>query len=925
MTDYVEKFGKTFLTGATDAQSDPIAVSRVSLDSAAMGADIDWIANGGALLLTVPGGQLRVTETGLPTFVATGVNDFPSDGTSITIARVYYQPTDRNASNGLGAIKYWDITLEGQAVPPATGYISAGLIARWAADAGRIMSGPNIVTWEDTVARRIATAVGLPTVGVPPGGTCPDVVVIGANAGFTCSDLSGFPTGAAVRTVQMIWKPLAGFFFCGFGYGANIQDQAFTLGTDSAGQLAIDTSVNRTLLGVAPIGLWNTMTATYDGAVIRAWVGGVMVAQRTVALATASTIINFCRSFSGKTTTAQIGEILVYGRVLADAEIPANVIYLNSRFIGSTAVAATGTPAGFPINSTGFTAGATASAAFGFIAEAVRTSTVQMTEAEIIGGAAVLQRGIVALNGSTAWTALITGAANNTGYTANAIQYDLTGGKSVAVKSAIITTTGTALAAPVLSALNFTAPGSTTANFNITSSLAGTMDYVVYPAANAVPTADQVEAGTDGVPTAAVLFGDNVAVTASSNGFSLTNLTPGASYKITAVARNVQNLRGVIITQSFTMSAGSFTLDQQVDRLQSRLEPVGRTSTNTLKATGQLPSGAALATISGYNYVRFTAPNTTLADFDLTGLRLDYNNQANCRVEQCIIDPVVTGVSGNGNSPAIINIPPGSTNAYLGYYRMRKTAAAVGKPEGRFIAHDGTTSAAANVLIERGDMEGFSNDGVHPYGDGFIMRWCRFGLPFQTDVAVRNYMLDPTPANYNAGETVAFIEGGLWYMSLCLVNAPASAPKKAGVTGQWRASSGGAHTDFVNPRASFGAGTTVEYCFFDDDWLNKMLALTPINVQNINNIFRLVRNNGATLEYGPLTLRGNKSIRNGALPEVPYDASAGGQPNYNGPFTVVDNRIGLNGSGLSWRGATAVIGTWTNNRDTATGAQIAQP
>jgi hypothetical protein len=615
MVDYSTANGFSLLTGATDADGDPMTVRRIN------GSVIDWGANGGEEIVALTHGNAKVYENGIGLLsLSTDANN-PDDGVTEAFGSFTFTLWD-GADESNTATCTIDVT--GQVATGTPNYVTTGLVARWAADEGTTLSGSDVTTWVDSVQGLTLTAVGTPTLGTPPGGTAAATMVIGAGDGFTGSTLTGFPSSASPRTIQAMIKSSGSPFFGGVGYGASSNLQSFVLAFDGSDEITLDYKGvgNNVLSGLQPVNQWISAAATYDGTTIKLYIGDVLVATKVVALTTVNTLINVFRSFSGYTTQGEVGAWFVYGRELDITEIAANNAHLNSRFIGASSVSAPSTPTGSALAETSFTANITANSSFCYLAYSVRTSSTPATESEILAGTSALQFGVVACNGTGAVTIPVTGGAASTGYYVNVIKYGLTGGKSSVVTSSVITTTAAPAVNPVLSAAGMTATGQTTATGTVTTDTGnGTLYYGLMLSGATTPNATQIKAGTDGDDVALIGGLRTKSITATgAQAVSFTSLTASTAYKAAYYQENGSLDPSNVLTATATTDAATApSTDYTADSTASTAAglyailaswvggantPAGKTSTETRVA--QLTAPVASLSMSGYDFSAIT-------------------------------------------------------------------------------------------------------------------------------------------------------------------------------------------------------------------------------------------------------------------------------------------------------------------------------
>ena len=494
MADYFEAHGYNLLSQSTDADGDAIAVKKIGTTLGGVAVPASYPAT-----YDLDIGQIIIENDAGDFFVRLASDaSNPDAGATAAAGTIYFTVVDEHGAESANTATA-TINLEGDTGGAVPDYVATGLVERWAADAGVTLSGSDVTDWLGQESGLNLDAIGTPTVGTPIGGTAGATIVIGPDEGMTGTTLTGLPVGASSRTVQMLWKPTGGFGYAGFGWGTNTTDGAFTLSVDGSDEIALDTFNNRVNIPIHPADQWLTLTVTYDGTTAEVWLGDVLVGSAARDLTTGSSLINLCRTFSARTTEAEIGEILVYGRVLSAAEIQANVAYLNGRYIGSSAMGAPDEAIGSAIAETSFRASAPANIPFCVAAWSARASSTPATETEILAGTGAVDFGIAFVDGDGNIVADITGAAASTDYYVNWITYGLTGGKSAVVTSAAITTATTPVANPVLSAAAMTATGQTTATGQVTTDVGnGTLFYGLMLQGATTPNATQLKAGTDG-------------------------------------------------------------------------------------------------------------------------------------------------------------------------------------------------------------------------------------------------------------------------------------------------------------------------------------------------------------------------------------------------------------------------------------------
>ena len=873
MTTYTEKSALSLLTGASDLDGDAISVRRIN------GAVIaSWPHQ-----VTLPEGSVSVTAAGVVTYDDAGsISGHPSSG--------------QVTANGSFTFTLWDgtdespdytcsIQLNGATVV-TTGPVSAGLVAHWAADQGVTLSGSDVIGWTDVAGGRGLSVIGTPKIGTAPTGAA--TMVIETDEGFTGANLAGFPTGAAARTMVLAWKPTGTqAFFSGFGYGANNTDQAATISVDSTGILAFDVVGSRTSLGVAPTNEWNIVTVTYDGAVAEIWLGCALMARTPQTLNTGSDIINLCRSFSGKTTTAEIGGAILYNRVLSDTEILTNTAYLNDRFIGAATVAAPAAPTGSAILPNGFTASGTGGTAYGSVVWAVTTSATPLSATEIKEGTGAVATGVVPMNGGTGYTFDVTGLDASTDHHVHVVAADMAGLVSTPVTSAAITTATPDTTAPVLSAATGQANGANAFTGAVTTDEAGgTLFWVVYPASEPNPSPNQILAGEDGTGANATQSGSQSVGSAGTLSVAGGGLVPDTGYRIGYAHRDASgNLSLAQYSGTFTTSSGSLTLKQRITLLRDDLSTNGRQSTAALKVPGQdaAPGSWSISTDGQgrpvlYINNGFSAP---LIDWDFRDFQVY--------------------VRGGANVPLIRDCLFGETQHHAPVYQFHIT----GDP-GCVVQEIGWCSfygpyrfGGADKSIQGRISGGGTNVNVTDF------RWvhhCRFEGMSADSIKL-------TGTNDAAGQLVEYCYFG---PAPHMENAPNGADP---------------HADTFTVVAGKN-GITIRQIYMEmrPDPASGAGPYTIVN-SKINNGFRIVRNTGTNYVMDHFTASEFIIDRDRSTPSYAIQIASGGQPNM-GPTHLSDGWISYRNNDT---GADHIfpgpfnLQTWSNIRDLDSDAVLPQP
>ena len=873
MTTYTEKSALSLLTGATDLDGDAISVRRIN------GAVIaSWPHQ-----VVLPEGRVSVTAAGVVTYDDEG-----------DIAG--HPPGGQSSANGSFTFTLWDGTDESPtytcsvqlngATVVATGPVSAGLVARWAADQGVTLSGADVIGWTDVAGGRGLSVIGTPKIGAAPTGAA--TMVIEADEGFTGANLAGFPTGAAARTMVLAWKPTGNqAFYSGFGYGANNTDQATTISVDIQGTLAFDVVGSRTSLDIAPTNEWNIVTVTYDGTHAEIWLGCARMHRVPLTLNTGSDLINVCRSFSGKTTTAEIGEAILYNRVLSDAEILTNTAYLNDQFIGATTVATPAPATGTAILPNGFTANGTGGATYGSLVWAVTTSASPLSAIEIKEGTGAVAAGVVPQNGASGYSFDVTGLAPSTDHYVHVVSADMAGLTSAPVTSAAITTATPDTTAPVLSAASGQANGANAFTGSVTTDeVGGSLFWTVYPASAPNPSPTQILAGQDGTGASATQSGSQPVGTAGPLSIAGGGLVPDTGYRIGYAHRDASNnLSLAQYSNTFTTNAGSLTLKQQITLLRDDLTTNGRQSTAPLKVPGQ-DSAPGSWTISADGKGRpvlfinngFNAP---IIDWDFRGLQVYVRGGADVPV----IRDCLFGETQPHSPPYGFHFSgdPGCVVREIGwssFYGPYEFGGADKSIQGR-LSGSGTNITVTDFRwIHHCRFEGMSADSVKLTGTqdpaGQLVEYCYVGPSPHLDNAPQG--VDP----HGDGFTVVCGKNGITMRQIYIEMRPDPA--------------NGAQYD-------------------------------PLMVTKINNGLRIVRNNGTDFVVDFFNASEFIIDRARDTPSYAIHIAAGGQPNM-GPTHLSDGWISYRNNNS---GADHIfpgpynLQTWSNIRDLDSDAIIPQP
>lgn len=938
MTIYNEIAGGLIGGSAVDPQGFPVTIRKIN------GNNITW--SGVPLVLSFQGGRYiaRVNEDRSYTLEAVDDGDNPANAASFTVGTCTFTLWNGVAE---GVQKTHTFMITGATTLVDTGFVSAGLVAKWEA-ATAVFSGSNLTSWVDSVSSRALTLVGVPTKGTPLGGTAGQTVVIGSNQGFTF-DCSGFPTGNTDRTLQMLWKPTGTQkLFGGFGYGTSLAGQAFTLSVDNAGQLALDISGSRYLIGVTPTNQWNFMTARLQNGTLTVWLGLNKVFTATgVSLNTVLTRGNVCRSFSNKSTTAEIGAMLAYGRALTDAEIVQNCLAANAAYIADTTVTAPGAPSASNLAPNSFTISGSVGESYGSYDYAVKAGTGTMLDTEVDAGTAALAFGQIIFSGTTAWSVDISGAVNSTAYRAHGVFYDMVGGKSAVVSSSTITTLAPPDTTPPQITPTATYPknsGTTTIDYSFGLDELSTYIVGMYSATAADPTEAQVVAGVDGGGNPLLYsFAGSVSAAGTVTG-TATGGVPSTLYKIVVRAQDLATPPNVSLYISPAVSTGAVpqTTAQLVDSLNTFTISggVGLSAYNTglIPVAAGLPAGWAIERAGDMIYPTQDNP-TPLVGYDLSGFQLFSNGQSGGTVRYCKVGPnTATWAANQISLPAgrsrqgyHVWLSPGSSNWTVEYCDSPNFYGNTPRDPAFFgQTYSGTGTLATDTgtgnVLRRCRFWNYTNDGIHLAGGGILVEENWAGVCAQYNRDILPYT--GNPGDYVNGDAILIMFNGLQYAMVCIVASGTAtiAPVPDGNAEWQKWSVSQAHTDLVNPRAAItpsggGAAITLRKNYFNADATSGH-PFNGLRVGAINNLLRIVPNSGQNPQFAQMDVSDNVFRRNpitaASTIQVTYESNA------VGPFNFTNNRIWRRKSVSFWSYNTAQIGTWSGNTS-ETGSVLAQP
>ncbi|MEQ1851988.1 MAG: PQQ-dependent sugar dehydrogenase, partial [Chthoniobacteraceae bacterium] len=227
------------------------------------------------------------------------------------------------------------------AEPPAS-----GLVMRLTGNAGVVVSGANVLSWEDqTTFYNDLGAVGGPTLLSSGPNSEPAVHFDGVDDALFRTGFTGLPTGAAARSLFMVVRYNAANAstgsWAGFSYGTYASAQMFGLALTPSGTLGVqgfgsfDVPSNPPASGV---GAWLTHSAVYSGGTLNQFKNGNSIGTASQSFSTGTSSIRLGEELNGgKNLDMDVAEVLVYNRAVSEVERLQIEGYFSQRYAIATA------------------------------------------------------------------------------------------------------------------------------------------------------------------------------------------------------------------------------------------------------------------------------------------------------------------------------------------------------------------------------------------------------------------------------------------------------------------------------------------------------------------------------------------------------------------------------------------------------------
>jgi len=441
------------------------------------------------------------------------------------------------------------------------------------------------------------------------------------------------------------------------------------------------------------------------------------------------------------------------------------------------------------------------------------------------------------------------------------------------------------------------------------------------------------------------------AVSLSASAFE--NLTEVGVYRFSSTSgRYLQNYLYSFSVTATPLTGTPLTVRDYVAGLPTN-DGVGRVSTNPLKnpATQSLPSGASKSGTT----INVTGSNVTLEDWNFDGYTVAVK-ASNCVIRNCVLGEP-SGVSG---SWTYIDIWTGGHNLLvehndiLGYAGEGGAGSAINHRTGG----SGTgVYAAENITIRLNLLDNMQSDAIKIAGDGALIEWNAFTDPHNlasvpqpwsssTTYNIGDYALNsgdtifkskinnntyavPVDKPYNWKSTTTYYlnqpaknSNGTIFLSKTSGNLNNPIPSTATSNAYWQLydhwSWYDPHCDHITMLAAPGF-LTIQYNYFARPDRSRL-------VTGMNNALRMSRNTGKDHLVEDVLLHANYLESNTSMSSWPVHINVGGEPNFNGPFTLSHGWYGQkSGGGHVYPLASGVTAYWDTNKDSDTNAAIATP
>jgi hypothetical protein len=225
---------------------------------------------------------------------------------------------------------------------PCAGPPSSGLVMRLHTEVGLVLSGSNVVLWQDqSGSANDLTAQGNPVLLAGAANGVDAVHFDGVDDALGRSGFTGLPTGAGERTVFMVARYNAananGGGWAGFAYGTPSANRAFGPALTPTGTLGVqgwgganDFESNPPTDGV---GGWLSQSVIYGGGTVTQFRNGVGIGSRSHSYNTGTSAIRLGEEINGgKNLNMDVAEVLVYDRALSEIDRQQIESYIQQRY-----------------------------------------------------------------------------------------------------------------------------------------------------------------------------------------------------------------------------------------------------------------------------------------------------------------------------------------------------------------------------------------------------------------------------------------------------------------------------------------------------------------------------------------------------------------------------------------------------------------